>query len=96
MLNTLGFKSLEELARATVPEHIFEEALSTGKHPIERTVGENEWLQKLRQISKKNKVFKCYQGYGYYPTLTPNVILRNVLENPQWYTPYTPYQVEIS
>lgn len=51
MLHSLGFKSLDELARATVPEHIFHEALESGKHPIERTVGENEWLKKLKAIA---------------------------------------------
>ena len=62
MLKILGYNTLEELAKKTVPEHIFEEALEKGSHKIERTIGENEWLEKLRAIASKNKIFKCYQG----------------------------------
>ncbi|MFP3344693.1 hypothetical protein R0J87_19645, partial [Halomonas sp. SIMBA_159] len=57
---------------------------------------EADALAKLKQAASKNKMFKSYIGMGYHPTLTPNVILRNVLENPGWYTAYTPYQPEIA
>ena len=63
---------------------------------IEPSLGERDALEKLRRIMNKNRVFRSHLGVGYYDTITPPVILRNILENPGWYTPYTPYQAEIA
>src|SRR6202007_616426 len=63
---------------------------------IPAAVSEFEYLVELKKIAAKNKVYKSYIGQGYYDTITPSVILRNVFENPGWYTQYTPYQAEIS
>ena len=92
MLNALGVSSVEELIGQTVPASIrLEEGLQIGES---RT--EVETLSYLKSVASKNKVFKSYIGQGYHPTHVPNVILRNVLENPGWYTAYTPYQPEIA
>jgi glycine dehydrogenase len=92
MLKVIGEESLESLIRSTVPENIqFNGSLNIGE-----PTSEVEALEYLKTLAKKNKVFKSYIGMGYYGTHTPPVILRNVLENPGWYTAYTPYQAEIS
>ncbi|NUZ11571.1 aminomethyl-transferring glycine dehydrogenase [Pseudoalteromonas sp. McH1-7] len=92
MLSALGVSSVEELIGQTVPASIrLEEGLQIGES---RT--EVETLSYLKSVASKNKVFKSYIGQGYHPTHVPNVILRNVLENPGWYTAYTPYQPEIA
>ncbi|MCF6459374.1 aminomethyl-transferring glycine dehydrogenase [Pseudoalteromonas sp. MMG024] len=92
MLAELGVSSVEELMNETVPASIrLEQGLSIGES---RT--EVETLSYLKSVASKNKIFKSYIGQGYHPTHTPNVILRNVLENPGWYTAYTPYQPEIA
>ncbi|MBZ9611879.1 aminomethyl-transferring glycine dehydrogenase [Rheinheimera maricola] len=92
MLSELGVDSMETLIAQTVPADIrLTTPLATG---AART--EAEALAVLKQAAAKNKMFKSYIGMGYHPTLTPNVILRNVLENPGWYTAYTPYQPEIA
>ncbi|MGX5915103.1 aminomethyl-transferring glycine dehydrogenase [Aliidiomarina sp. Khilg15.8] len=92
MLAELGASSLEDMTAQTVPSAILREPfLQVGD-----AMSERDALAKLRGIAKKNQVFKSYIGAGYYDTLTPNVILRNVLENPGWYTAYTPYQPEIA
>ncbi|MBL0056148.1 MAG: aminomethyl-transferring glycine dehydrogenase [Chitinophagaceae bacterium] len=92
MLSTVGTGSLEELIAKTVPASIRLKAPL--KIPAAQT--EFEYLQELKKIASKNKVFNSYIGQGYYNTVTPSVILRNVFENPGWYTQYTPYQAEIS
>ena len=92
MLSYLGFNSIEHLINATIPNGIqFNDELNIGK-----SISEYEFLNTIKKIGKKNKVVKSYIGTGYYGTVTPPVILRNILENPGWYTAYTPYQAEIS
>lgn len=92
MLQTIGVLSLEDLVNQTVPKDI---RLTT---PLEGPAPQNEYeyLRELREVASRNKIFKSYIGQGYYGTITPNVILRNLFENPGWYTQYTPYQAEIS
>ncbi len=92
MLATLNLKSFDELVKATVPAGIL---LEKGLDLAE-SVPETEMLAKARAYASQNKVYKSFIGTGYYGTFTPNVILRNVLENPGWYTAYTPYQAEIA
>ena len=92
MLKTIGASSLEDLVKRTVPETIrHDELLNLGEPMLEVDV-----LDELRGIAAKNKVRTSLIGMGYYNTITPPVIARNVLENPAWYTAYTPYQPEIS
>jgi glycine dehydrogenase len=92
MLETLGFSSLDELSQAVVPSGILLQ------RPLKLPAGisEEQALEELRQIASKNRVLRSFIGQGYYGTHTPKVIQRNVLENPGWYTAYTPYQPEIS
>ncbi len=92
MLNTLGFKSLEELVQKTIPGEIMDDAPLY----ISEAVDELNTIKSLRTIAGKNTVTRSYIGMGYTGTITPPVILRNILENPGWYTQYTPYQAEIS
>ena len=92
MLKELGFKNLDDLISKTVPEKILlKEDLSIGDPNSEYKA-----LRKLKDISKKNKVYSSFIGMGYYGTYTPYVIIRNILENPGWYTSYTPYQPEVA
>jgi len=92
MLATIGVASLDELIDQTVPANIrLEKPLQ-----LEDGLTERQYFRKILALAKKNKVFNTYIGMGYYDTITPAVILRNVLENPVWYTSYTPYQAEIS
>jgi len=92
MLSDLGYKSLNELIEDTVPNKIlFKDLLSIGDPN-----SEYEGLRKLKSISKKNQIYSNFIGMGYYGTYTPNVIVRNILENPGWYTSYTPYQPEVA
>ncbi len=92
MLNTIGVDSMEELIGRTVPDAI----RMNHDLNIPESVSEAEYLSILKEISLKNSVYKNYIGQGYYDTHTPSVILRNIFENPGWYTQYTPYQAEIS
>ena len=92
MAGVCGFESVSALIDATVPQAIrMTEPLKLGPPQ-----GEYDMLTRLKDMSRKNKVYKSFIGMGYYGTITPPVILRKVLENPRWYTPYTPYQAEIS
>ncbi|MEP7002717.1 MAG: glycine dehydrogenase (aminomethyl-transferring), partial [bacterium] len=92
MLATVGYPSLDALIDATIPEAI---RLRTPL-AIHAGASEHEALATLRALAVKNRVFRSYLGYGYHDTLTPPVIQRNILENPGWYTAYTPYQAEIA
>jgi len=92
MLGVVGYNSLEAMTDAIVPGKI----KSPAPLALPAAITEVEALAKIRAIADKNQVFKSFIGQGYYGTLTPNVILRNILENPAWYTAYTPYQAEIS
>jgi glycine dehydrogenase len=95
MLSVLGYASHTALIDALVPANIRNKAvLPLGAYT--QPMPEAEALNKLKKIASKNKVLKSLIGQGYYNTLTPNVILRNIFENPAWYTAYTPYQPEIS
>ena len=92
MLSIIGLKSVDELISKTVPENI------RSKKAMEIPAGltEFEMLQSLKKIGEKNIVATNFIGQGYYGTITPSVILRNIFENPGWYTQYTPYQAEIA
>ena len=92
MLSAIGMNSIEELISKTVPDSI----RMKGNLAIPAAISEFEYLTELKKVAAKNKVFKNYIGQGYYGTITPSVILRNIFENPGWYTQYTPYQAEIS
>ncbi len=92
ILNEIGYKSLDDLISNTVPKNILlKDDLSIGEPN-----SEYEALRKLRLISKKNQIYSNFIGMGYYGTYTPNVVVRNIFENPGWYTSYTPYQAEVA
>src|SRR6056297_3390976 len=92
MLKVSGAESITQLIEETIPEGIrLEKPLD-----LPEGISEHEFLNHLHELAKKNKVFKSYIGLGYHESLTPSVILRNVMENPGWYTAYTPYQAEIA
>jgi glycine dehydrogenase len=92
MLSEIGVTSLEELIGKTIPDGI---RIKTDLD-VPPAMSEFEYLNALKKVAAKNKIFKSYIGQGYYDTITPSVILRNVFENPGWYTAYTPYQAEIA
>ncbi|MFK5957855.1 MAG: aminomethyl-transferring glycine dehydrogenase [Lutibacter sp.] len=92
MIKTIGVTSLDELIDKTIPSDI----RLKNELNLPKAISEFEYLRKIQLLSNKNKLFKNYIGLGYHPTVLPSVIQRNVLENPGWYTSYTPYQAEIS
>ncbi len=92
MLQTIGVDSLEQLIYQTIPDNI---KLQNGLQ-LEGAMSEQDYLSHIHDLALKNKIFKSYIGLGYHPTILPAVIQRNILENPGWYTAYTPYQAEIS
>ncbi len=92
MLNTIGVDSLNNLIEQTVPTAI---RLKKGLN-LPEAKSEFIFLKEFKQMMSKNKVYRSYIGLGYYNTITPPVVLRNILENPGWYTAYTPYQAEIA
>ena len=92
MLNKLGLSSVKELIYETIPNDI----LLKKELKLDDAISEDEFNNLIRSLSKKNKLFKNYIGLGYHPSIMPAVIQRNILENPGWYTAYTPYQAEIA
>ena len=92
LLDQLGYKDLEEFSKSVLPENIFIDQ----KLELNDAMSEEDALKAIKEISKANCVYRSFIGQGYYGTITPKVILRNVFENPGWYTSYTPYQAEIS
>ena len=92
ILKTIGVESVEELLNQTIPDNIrLKKDLN-----IPEGISEMEFLKEIKKLSSLNKNFKTYIGLGYHDTFTPSVIQRNILENPGWYTAYTPYQPEIA
>ena len=92
MLSSLGYADLDSFSNAVVPKNI----QTDNSYPIVKGKSETEIIFRLKELANKNRVFKSWIGMGYNGTNTPAVILRNILENPGWYTQYTPYQAEIS
>lgn len=92
MLKILHCSSITDLIKKTIPKEI----LSKKKLNVPNSISEYQYLNHIYRIGKKNKIFRSYIGLGYKNTITPSVIQKNILENPNWYTPYTPYQSEIS
>jgi glycine dehydrogenase len=92
MLETIGVHSLDALIDEAIPPSI----RLTKPLNLPPAESEHQYLQRLTRIARRNKTFRSYIGLGYHDTITPSVILRMVLENPGWYTPYTPYQAEIA
>ena len=92
MLDVIGVDSLDQLINETIPEDI----RLQGVLHLDAPMSEYEYLNHIEELSKKNKVFRSYIGLGYHEAIVPSVIKRNVLENPGWYTAYTPYQAEIA
>ena len=92
MLKVIGVKSVDELIGQTVPESI------RLKEPLDlpAPLSEDEFLTRIKAVAGRNKLYRTFIGQGYYDTIAPAVIVRNILENPAWYTSYTPYQAEVS
>ena len=92
MLDVIGFGSTDELINNTIPDSI----RLKSNMDLDIPLSETQFLESFKKISSKNKKFKTYIGMGYYDCITPSVVKRNILENPGWYTAYTPYQAEIA
>ena len=92
MLSTVGVKSLDELINQTIPSNI----RLKKQQDLPAPMTEREYIEHVNALGAKNKLFTSYIGMGWYDSITPAVIQRNVLENPVWYTSYTPYQSEVS
>jgi len=92
MLQTVNVESLDQLINETIPDNI---RLQNDLN-LDKAMSEHEYLEHINKLASKNKVFKSYIGLGYHPAVLPAVIQRNILENPGWYTAYTPYQAEIA
>ncbi|HMN47584.1 MAG TPA: aminomethyl-transferring glycine dehydrogenase [Ignavibacteriaceae bacterium] len=92
MAKECGVNSIDELIDETIPKNIRLE----NELKLDEPLSEFEFINKIKEIASKNEVYKTYIGMGYYPTILPSVIQRNILENPGWYTQYTPYQAEIA
>ncbi|MGB0402967.1 MAG: aminomethyl-transferring glycine dehydrogenase [Salibacteraceae bacterium] len=92
MLETVGADSIDQLVDQTIPSQI----RLKSELEVPEAISEFEFLKHIDSVASKNKVFRSYIGQGYYGTITPSVIKRNMFENPGWYTAYTPYQAEIS
>nr|XP_043627676.1 glycine dehydrogenase (decarboxylating) A, mitochondrial-like [Erigeron canadensis] len=94
MAQLVGFSNLDALIDATVPKSIRIDAMKFDK--FDKGLSESEMIKHMQDLASKNRVFKSFIGMGYYNTHVPSVILRNIMENPGWYTQYTPYQAEIA
>src|SRR6056297_3053480 len=92
MTSRIGVQSVDELIDQTLPRPI----RLNKKLNLPQGLNEYEYINHLKHLGKSNSIYKTYIGMGYYNTITPGVIQRNILENPGWYTAYTPYQAEIS
>ena len=92
MLKVVGVEDIDQLIDETVPSNI----RLRNEMKLEQPMSEQEYLEHIQSLGEKNKVFKSYIGMGYHPSNLPAVIQRNILENPGWYTAYTPYQAEIA
>ena len=92
MLDTIGVNSIDELIDQTIPKNI----RLHSPLKLEAPLSEQEYLEHIYYLASKNKVFTSFIGMGYHPSNLPAVIQRNILENPGWYTAYTPYQAEIA
>jgi glycine cleavage system P protein (glycine dehydrogenase) len=92
MVKTIGVSSVDELINKTIPSDI----RLTDNLNLPKALSEFEYMSHIQELANKNKLYKNYIGLGYHPTILPGVIQRNILENPGWYTAYTPYQAEIA
>ena len=92
ILDTIGASSIQELIDQTIPAHIQLQS----EMDLPKPLTEDRFIEHMKSLGAKNKTFRSYIGMGYYNTVLPGVIQRNILENPGWYTSYTPYQAEIA